>query len=580
LTFAAVVLVELALDLTDWMTAQALGSLGFDDRAVKYFRKTAQTGSRASDVFYMLSLLSASKNKDDDAETYLNQAWSLQPVERALLLRTSVLNSILHRVGKPHMVSLSDPVEPPVLSPEAGTRAIDLPEGVHAQINGNSLRVIMGDEQLFLPGGASLAPKGTPTVDAATASMQDEERALADYDKLREVAGSAGIYTQPAMRLRILHTASALANRNRWTDVASLTDGLSPHSENVPPDLFFLRSIAMRRLQRVNEARQILEDLAKSRILQRRRDARALRNLGEMLAALDQYDLAIKMLDRSQAIKQNPMIDERARQIAMNSRLANKYSTYKTEHFEIHFPEDVSQQAAVEMGQIFEAEFKRLQKWIPTPNFQPVTVNIVWWQDFRSTLTGSDFILGLYTGKITVPLAGIRTYIPEIVAILSHELCHAMIAQATNDQAPHWFQEGLAQLTEMKDFVPNAFTTYQKDNVFAMSLLDPILTDAGEPAMMGQAYQQAQTALKYIHMQYGSKGIATLLAAFRDGATTDEAITKLSGKRLPEFDTELRSWGEKAPQVFANQEEMVRYDQPDDGTIRWAKPRPMAPRGF
>ncbi|MGZ8832401.1 MAG: peptidase MA family metallohydrolase [Thermoanaerobaculia bacterium] len=560
-------------------TAQALGSLGFDDRAETYFRKTARMGSRAADVYYMLSLLAASKHKDEDAEKYLAQAWSLQPVERSALLRTAVLNPILHKSDKDNRVSLSDPSEPPVFSPEASSRSIVLPDGSKAQISGNSLRVSMGDQQLFVPGGASLAPVGTPTVDAATASGEDEERALRDYDKLAEVSRSPGVYTNPALRLRILRTAAVLANRNRWADLASLTEGLTPRSENIPPDLFFLRSIALQRLQRKDEAMSILVDLASSKVLQRKRDARALRNLGEMLASMDAFDLAIRMLDRAQAIRPNEFVDERARQIAMSKRLATKYNTYSTDHFEIHFPEDVSQSAAVEMGNIFEAEFTRLQQYVPTPSFQRVVVNIVWWDEFRSTITGSDYILGMYTGKITVPLAGIRMYIPEIVAILSHELCHAMLAQATNDQAPHWFQEGLAQLIEMKDFIPNAFTNYDKNKVFAMTLLDPILTDAGEPAMMSQAYLQSQTTLKYIHMKYGQRGVTAMISAFHDGATTEAAIKKLSGQELPDFDKQLRVWASTAVQVFENGAP-VRYDLAPDEGIRWSKPKPQTPRSF
>jgi hypothetical protein len=285
------------------------------------------------------------------------------------------------------------------------------------------------------------------------------------------------------------------------------------------------------------------------------------------------------MLDRALAIHQNEFIDERARQIAMSKRLATRYKTYSTDHFEIHFPEDVSQSAAVEMGNIFEAEFTRLQQYVPITNFQRVVVNIVWWREFRSTITGSDFILGVYNGKITVPLAGIRMYIPEIVAILSHELCHAMLAQATNDQAPHWFQEGLAQLIEMKDVIPNAFINYEKNKVFAMTLLDPILTDAGEPAMMSQAYLQSQTTLKYIQVKYGQRGLATMISQFHDGATTEAAIRKLSGLELPAFDQQLRAWASTAAQEFENTAP-VRYDQAPDEGIRWSNPKPAAPRSF
>src|SRR6266545_4500665 len=321
-------------------TAQALLALGFSDRAERYLRRIERVGSREADVYYALALVSASKDRDDDAAKYLEQAWKMRPLERADLVAAAPLSA-------------------------------------------------------------------------------------------------------PALRRRFIRAADALAKRNRWSDLVSLTDGLSPASEHVPPELFFLRNQALHRLQRADEGRRLITELAASRVLQRHRDAESLRRLAEMMVADDLYDPAIAMYDRAQTIQSSAMTDERVRQIQMNKRLATKYSTHRSEHFEIHYPDDVHVMTATQIADILEAELKRLQRWVPLSHFTPVTVNVVWWDDFRSTYTGSDFILGFYSGKITVPLAGVRQFVPPVVALMTHELCHAMIAQATNDQAPHWFHEGL-----------------------------------------------------------------------------------------------------------------------------------------
>jgi len=252
------------------------------------------------------------------------------------------------------------------------------------------------------------------------------------------------------------------------------------------------------------------------------------------------------MYDRSQSIRANASIDERVRQIQMNKRLATKYYTTKTAHFEIHYPGDVSLGLATQLGGVLEAELKRLQEWIPVPNFKPVVVNVVWWQEFRGTYTGSDMILGFYNGKITVPFAGIPELIPPIVAILSHELAHAMIAQATNDQAPHWFQEGLAQLTEQRPFYENAFNMYDDERLLPVTLADAALRGSSDPDLITAAYVVSQTDVRYIEARYGRAGIRKLLLAFREGRTTEDALASLSGK----FETELRAWGRQR-RVFA-----------------------------
>src|SRR5437879_1815323 len=65
-------------------------------------------------------------------------------------------------------------------------------------------------------------------------------------------------------------------------------------------------------------------------------------------------------------------------------------------------------------------------------------------------------------------------------------------------------------------------------------------------------------------------GLAKMIAAYREGATTDEAIQRLSGVSVAEFDTHLRAWGRTGTKVFENKE-FVSYEhqQPDD--IHWTR---------
>jgi hypothetical protein len=210
---------------------------------------------------------------------------------------------------------------------------------------------------------------------------------------------------------------------------------------------------------------------------------------------------------------------------------------------------------------VLEAELQRLQKWVPVANFEPVVVNMLWWDEFRATYTGSDFILGFYQSKkITLPLVGASSFSPPIVALMSHELCHAMIAQATNDQAPHWFHEGLAQRIEMVPYQPNAFNMYDDNRLLSVSLIDDIVTGSPDPDMIGEAYIESQTIIRFIEATYGPGGVGKLIAAFRDGATTDEAIARLANTTVADFDTKLRAWGRSGRKVFEN-DDITRYDE-------------------
>jgi tetratricopeptide (TPR) repeat protein len=556
-------------------TAQALETLGFSDRAEAYLKRLSRLGSRDANVYYSLAILAAFHNHEEDAVAALKTAWKLRPMRREQLVGMPVLWSIIRKPEVVSSIKLNAAAEATFAAENMSTRAIQLPANAQPRVSGEFMHVQIGDAELAVPGGAALAPAGTPIVDAGLWSRTEDEKALSDFAQLSALARNAGSYTQPQLRRRILRSAESLATHNRWADLIRMTDGLSPRSEHVPAEMFFYRDEALRRMDRIEDAKALLLQLTASPSLKRRNDPQQFIELGAMLAQLDQFDAAIKVLDRAAQMKRDYAggIDEFVGKISMNKRLATKYQTISTPHFEIHFPDDVSLPFAQQMGDILEKELKREQKWVSVPNFKPVIVNVVWWRDFRSTYTGSDFILGFYQGgKLTIPFAGIPGFYPEITAILSHELCHAVIAQATNDQAPHWFQEGLAQRVEMLPYKANAFNMYDDERLLSVSLLDAVLRGSPDPEMIGEAYIVSQTIIRFIEAAYGQKGIDTMIAAFRDGATTDEAIQKLAGISVAEFDAKLRAWGRSGTKVFENHD-LIDYSLqvPDSNELRWSK---------
>jgi tetratricopeptide (TPR) repeat protein len=500
-----------------WLeTADALMALGYDDRAAAYLERLARIGSRDADVYYSLAALAAKAGRADEAEAWLRQAWSLRPVERERILGADAFWSLLRRPSVASAISLSAATDPLVVSPDASTHPVVLPPGAHARTSGEFLEITIGEQQLLVPGGAALAPAGTPVVAATEFARNEEEQHLADLPRLLATGRNASAYAQPALRRRITATASALAAHNRWNDLVQLTDQLSASAEYVPPSIFFLRSTALQRMHRANDAKRVLADVAASRALQRKKDASALIELAELFAGHDLYDAAVRMYDRSQSIRPNAAIDERVRQIQMNKRLATKYYTTRTPHFEIHYPAEVSLATAAQLGEVLELELRRLQEWIPVADFKPVVVNVVWWQEFRGTYTQSDMILGFYNGKITVPLAGVELS-PPIVDILGHELAHAMIAQATNDQAPRWFHEGLAQRVEQRPVRASGWKIE-----LPVTLLDAVLLRSHDPEMITMAYDMALREVA----RYDRARVHAMLRAFRDGATTEEAIAR------------------------------------------------------
>jgi tetratricopeptide (TPR) repeat protein len=532
--------------------AAALFNGGDDDLGAAMLRRAADSGTRNALVYYSQAVEALAKNQPDNSEAQFKKAWTLQPAERRQLVGTGLLSMIL-RQKEGALVSLSTPGEATFADAGVSTRSILLPPTAIARVSGALLEIEVGDATLLVPGGAAMAPMNVTVVDAGAWERIGEDQALARLPELMRDAAQPGAYMQPVLRGRITKAAQSLYTRNRWTELAALTAGVDPKWQFIDAGLVLLRAESLRRLAREPEGKQIVVALARSSIVERRKDPMTFEALGEALASYDEFDAALVMFSKANALQTAHPVDAiRLEQVSMNRTLAKTYSIYDSPHFRVHYPPAAVAINAIAVAQILEAELRRLQQWVPVENFKPVVVNIVPWSEFRTIYAGGGDILGFYDRAITVPLADIQQLEPAVTAIVTHELCHAMIAQATHDQAPHWFHEGLAQRVEMVEYSSNAFNTYDDSKLFAISVLDPVLTHAQDPGMIADAYIVSQTFIRYIESVYGDRGIKQLLASFAAGATTDDALQSLTGTPTATVDANFRNWGRSERRVFQN----------------------------
>lgn len=544
-----------------WLeTAQWLFALGFEERALTYLGRLPQLGSRSADAWYALATLSSARGKRPEAVGYLGKAWDLAPVPRSEIIGMPSLTFLMRLDEVRAMIPLAAPQEPSFRAAHDAKRRIALPDSSTAYASGSLLHVTIGDRSLRVEGGAPLV-EDVEVIDAVLAEKRDEDRALSDLDDLLSHGGSPAALAHPAVRERFMRTATALAHQHRWDDVERLTTSLTASAENVPPDLLFLRGTALRKLNRESDARRLLAEMVASPTMARRSDPRILYQLGEMLAAMELYAPAIRTLERVDILMDDVSLDDRIRQLSMNQRLAERYNEHRSKNFVFHYPDNLDSTVVERLADVMESELERLGRIIPIRSFRPTTVNVLWWNEFRATYTGSDHILGFYDGKITLPLAGISSMEPAVVSLVTHELAHAMIAQSTEDRAPAWIQEGLAQRVEMVPYHANAFNMYENDRLLPISLLNAALNDSIDVDLIGQAYVTSQTAIRFLESKYGAKVMPTLLAGLRDGQSDEAALLAVTGKSMDELEVEFRDWGLAERRVFENRG-IVRYDSP------------------
>lgn len=573
----AVIAYEHAIDLGPgrdalWLeVADVLSTLGFDDRGDRYTRRVSELGSRRPELPYAMAVLAAMDDDDGRAEEFLLSGWRMRPIERGSLIGIPLLWRVLRRPDVVKTLQLHNTAEVSFASPSS--RPIDVPAEVAAVVSGDFLRVAAGGAELHVPGGASIAPVGATTIDAGVWRREQMNAALADFETLRRDVRSAAALTQPALRDRCIRTAFALAMRNRWNDLATLTEPLSPRDERIPLRLMILRAEALFRLGRLDAMRQVVLELLRNPGVKRKKDPVILVEIAELLVQMEETASAIRLLERADRDGEMPGVPFRIQQLTLEQKLKSDFKSLKSEHFEIRYPPEVDPSGPAKMAEVLEAEFRRLRAaWFPRTNFRRITVEVLWWEDFAS-YTGSEYIAGLYTNRIFLPLAGVDTFPPEIVALMTHELTHALLADATGNLAPRWFHEAFASRMEMREVSRNAFQLYRDERFLTLALLDAVANGSPDPELIVEAYRIGETTLRFIEAKYGKRGIERMIDAFRRGADTDEAVAEATNGSLADLDRLARAWGAAQPTLFSGT--VVRYDGavPTRGTISYGSRR-------
>lgn len=481
-----------------------------DDRARAFIDRMRLLGTREADIYYR------------DAAS-LRTAWTLEPKPREELVRKGLVDDVAAKA----LVSYYSAAEPVHRSAALASRALQWPSGAKAFVCGEHLRVEMGDAVMDIANGAALAPPDAQVVAATHGEQQRDAAALHDAQEMLEHGAAPS-------RVRMIRAAIALSRHNRWADVLKITDHITPQTASVPADLLILRMRALLRARRVEDARALADGNAARKL----QDAGAVVALADAMSNAGEWSTAESLFRSVRDRKYIEPVALRLKQIELRRALAANAQTVATAHFDIRHDASINPAIAMRIGDLLEAELARLQKTLPKIELRRVAVNVLRWEDFSEGITKSDHILGLYDGEILFPFASVEQFKPEIVAIITHELTHAILAQATNDNAPRWYQEGVASRMELRS-QENAFRDTPPNIVLPVTLLDAVMEKNTDPS----AYVVAQTFIHFLEDRYGADAIAKLAGEFARGTNTDDALVRVAGKSLDAINADFRSWG-------------------------------------
>jgi len=558
----------------DGMRLEAAIALANGDKEAltdRAFGRLTAVGSRMALPYYAAAENAIAEDHPEEAERLFKIGWELQPLSREVLFRSPLIASVCTRREVFPLLQFGAVAEPLVGGPVPGDQPLPLPEEAKSTLVGKLLRIQVYSAEVRVPGGAVLAPANTvvETAEAFERSERDEQVAL--LAELTEQAAADGAYSQPALRRRLELAASGLADQERWADLLALTARLPSAKERLPPDLTRLRALALVRSDRPREAFELLLRLAGDDKLHGRRDTGTLYQLADTLVREQRFDLALKVLHRANDLSGLSGGKARERQVRMEEKLAKAHELYESKYFRIRYPKLTGREYAAQLGVVLDEERKRLSRWIPVKDMKQVDVDLYPVEEFLSSYAAEMPVVGIFDGRVRVPFADLRSLHPQLVAILSHELAHALITQATGDRAPKWVQEGLAQHVQMVQDVSNPFPDLESvGHSLSLNVVEQALGGFSEPQFVQLSYAEAAWTFHYLEAERGVGAIHKLLAAYAVATPENDPLQVALGTDASALDASLRAWaaGPSAPKLWPSK--LRRYDDEAERLARMA----------
>jgi len=149
---------------------------------------------------------------------------------------------------------------------------------------------------------------------------------------------------------------------------------------------------------------------------------------------------------------------------------------------------------------------------------------------WRGRIFESQIItLGMVVAPNIVLLLGDH---PEVDRTIAHELTHVVVGLATENpyaEIPAWLNEGLAMYNEGELRGGNAAALEEAIRRNQLIPVRSMTSPPGEPEKVNLFYGEAYSIVEFLLKTYGKEKMADLLAVFKEGTLTDDALERVYG---------------------------------------------------
>ncbi len=243
-------------------------------------------------------------------------------------------------------------------------------------------------------------------------------------------------------------------------------------------------------------------------------------------------------------------VDERIEKATREASVESDFSERGSEHFNIAFDRVSASQDVRLVLQTLENAYRNAGRdlggvYPPTP----IQVSLYSSEGFSQVTQMGEHVGGLYDGnKIRVPVIdgeGNRVPGEDLKRRLEHEFVHVIVRYSAKDNAPWWFNEGLAEVMS-RELTPDDLrylkTAYDEGLLFTLPELSEGQLDRLEPESLRLAYAQSLATMTVLKAKGGIRGLASMLARLSDGEVPEEALRGTFRLKYSTLELEVKNY--------------------------------------
>lgn len=203
-------------------------------------------------------------------------------------------------------------------------------------------------------------------------------------------------------------------------------------------------------------------------------------------------------------------------------------------------PEEVVARAEAHLDE----EYARQGRFFGGPPLPTPQVVILYsGRRFFSLVSVPDWVSGVFDGKIRVSLEAGTGFTPEVASVLSHELAHAWIRFLTNDQAPGWLHEGLAQWCEGRRLPRRDLkASFASRPALSLERLEGNFARRSDVAAVRANYIQALGIVEFLAAARGEGALVCIVRDLGEGAALPEVLARETGLSPAELVSKWMEW--------------------------------------